>query len=326
MSQDRIQDEPAGTNEPLQDAIVALLRRIPERWAEYDSDDLTTLEEQALHQLVKAGMVEWRGRVRVRTHNHPTAVEATLIVTGPCGLNDAMDPVVASMWGDWGDAYLAWKTGETRDAPFIIPEHLKPAEWRLTEQGVLTRVVLDKGQTGQVLDLVFCRGAFSQLKPFHGYGKLVKMRKVQADATLTPTVNIGNWPEGADVIATAFEAKARQEESAAEKTADTAKAECSHSPDFSSVVWFGTRHSFAKGNQACVVGALWEAWESGKHSLSIETLVDKAGSNDKRFQLAKVFRRKREDGEGYVKHPALGTMIQGDTKGCYRLVAPDESR
>ena len=94
-----------------------------------------------------------------------------------------------------------------------------------------------------------------------------------------------------------------------------------HSPDFTSVDWFGKRYTFAKGNQAESVRELWAAWEGGGHSLSQETIGDRISSNASRFELAKVFRR-RKAGGGYEPHPAWGTMIQQDSKGSYRLAPP----
>lgn len=120
--------------------------------------------------------------------------------------------------------------------------------------------------------------------------------------------------------------QAKGETAAVETPTGTPKTKCSHSPDFSSVRWFGTRYTFSKGYQAAVVKELWKAWECGGHSLAIGTLTDRVGAYNERFQLAKVFRSKRKEGKGYDAHPAWTTMIQQSTKGCYRLVAPDESR
>jgi hypothetical protein len=100
-------------------------------------------------------------------------------------------------------------------------------------------------------------------------------------------------------------------------------AQPSCSTDFTSVDWYGTRYTFSKGRQAEAVRALWEAWKSGGHSLSQETIGERLGV-DGRFELSKVFRRKRREG-GYEKHAAWGTMIQSDGKGCYRLVPPDSA-
>lgn len=94
-----------------------------------------------------------------------------------------------------------------------------------------------------------------------------------------------------------------------------------HSPDFTSVSWFGTRYSFTKGNQSQLVRVLWEAWENGGHSLSQETIGEKIGFNGSRFELSKTFRKRKKD-DGYERHPAWGTMIQPDSKGSYRLVPP----
>ena len=92
--------------------------------------------------------------------------------------------------------------------------------------------------------------------------------------------------------------------------------EPSHSPDFTSANWYGTRYTFAKGNQAETIRVLWEAWEAGGHSLSQESIGEKICSKADRFELQKVFRTRQEDG-GYSPHPAWGTMIRQSTKGSY---------
>lgn len=90
------------------------------------------------------------------------------------------------------------------------------------------------------------------------------------------------------------------------------RLETSHSPDFTSVVWFGTPYTFAKGNQAESVRVLWEAMELGGHSVSQETIQARIDSSAETFRLAHVFRA----------HTAWGSMIQPAEKGCYRLVPP----
>jgi len=95
-----------------------------------------------------------------------------------------------------------------------------------------------------------------------------------------------------------------------------------HSPDFTSVDWFGKRYNFSKGNQAQAVRVLWDAWTHGEHSLSQETVGARIESSADRFEMRKTFRRRKANGKGYEPHPAWGTMIQQDGKGCFRLARP----
>jgi len=95
----------------------------------------------------------------------------------------------------------------------------------------------------------------------------------------------------------------------------------SHSEDFTSVNWNGTRYRFAKGNQAQTVRVLWEEWEKGGHGVSQETIKEKIGSSANRLELRKVFRKKTNG--GYETHPAWGSMIKLDSRGVYRLAVPD---
>jgi hypothetical protein len=105
-------------------------------------------------------------------------------------------------------------------------------------------------------------------------------------------------------------------------TAPELRASTSHSPDFTSVCWFGTLYCFSKGQQAQSMRCLWQAWEAGGHSLSQETIAEMiAADGNSRFELRKVFRRRDVDGH-YEQHPGWGSMIQSSSRGCYRLVAP----
>jgi len=208
---------PGPVNDPLQNAVEALLRRIPKRWSRYDCDALTATETQALSLLVSAGMVERRIRFRLQLHNHPVAVNATITATGLQGLAEAMRPVLASMWVDWADAFRAWQTGDARGAPPAVAERLDPDKWRLTDQGELALTDLDAGHSTRVLDFVLQRGFFdgaprlnpetggvSRREQVRGSGRLVTMRKVQVEAVSPMAVEIRNWREGADAFASVF--------------------------------------------------------------------------------------------------------------------------
>ena len=115
-----------------------------------------------------------------------------------------------------------------------------------------------------------------------------------------------------------------ESEEPASKAESETECKATHSEDFTSVVWFGTRYPFSKGNQARAVRLLWKAWESDGHSLMQETIGEAIESSADRFELAKTFRA-RKLGGGYKPHPAWGTMIQQDSKGSYRLVPPESA-
>jgi hypothetical protein len=88
----------------------------------------------------------------------------------------------------------------------------------------------------------------------------------------------------------------------------------SHSEDFTSVNWYGTRYEFTKGLQARTIAALWGDGEPF-HTLTLETIEDKLGRSDSRkpkLRLDHVFR----------DHRAWGTVVQQPTKGSFRLVPP----
>jgi hypothetical protein len=87
-------------------------------------------------------------------------------------------------------------------------------------------------------------------------------------------------------------------------------AEARHSPDFRSVHWYGGDFTFTPTQAACV-GVLWEAWENGTPNVSLDYLLERAGSEGKR--LSDLFKH----------NPAWKTMIVTVKKGTYRLRPPD---
>ncbi|MEX0641666.1 MAG: hypothetical protein WD468_03145 [Pirellulales bacterium] len=95
--------------------------------------------------------------------------------------------------------------------------------------------------------------------------------------------------------------------------------QATHSADFTSVDWFGTRYTFNKGMQAEAIRVLWEQFERGGHGLGQERIGEQIESSADRFRLAHVFRNHKHPGY----HPAWGTMIQTSEKGVFRLVRPE---
>jgi hypothetical protein len=86
---------------------------------------------------------------------------------------------------------------------------------------------------------------------------------------------------------------------------------CSHSPDFRSVVWYGTTYHFT-AMQAAVVRLLWEAHEAGSPEVGQAVLLETAGSAGNRVR--DLFRNST----------AWGEMIVPTGSGTFRLVAPEE--
>jgi len=102
---------------------------------------------------------------------------------------------------------------------------------------------------------------------------------------------------------------------------DPGQAGTSHSPDFTSVLWFGKKYLFAKGQQAEAVRVLWGAWKAGGHTLSELTIGGRIGSTNDHFRLIHVF----TDRSGR-RHPAWNSMITRVNKGVYCLAEPAAKR
>ena len=101
---------------------------------------------------------------------------------------------------------------------------------------------------------------------------------------------------------------------AATASASTAEPErdADHSPDWSSVRWFGREHTF-NPTQAAIVAVLWQAWARGTPDVHGRTLLREADSFAE--DVRDVFRG----------HAAWGSMVMrssrhGGPAGCFRLV------
>jgi hypothetical protein len=92
-------------NPEMHTAVLELLHRIPDRWTDFDRDQLTTTEAQALPYLMAAELVEQRTRLRLRMLSTSDAVEATITMTGEYGLLEAIEPLAAWIWPKWQEDY-----------------------------------------------------------------------------------------------------------------------------------------------------------------------------------------------------------------------------
>jgi len=89
-------------------------------------------------------------------------------------------------------------------------------------------------------------------------------------------------------------------------------AKRTHSTDFTTAEWDGTKYTFSP-LQADTVKALWQEYEKtgfGLHQNAIRESLDHERGN---FRVPHVFR----------KHPAYGVMIHSCGRGKYRLGKPD---
>ena len=180
----------------LPQSIESLLRTIPECWHEFDHDDLTATEQQALFLLVAAGLVERRFGLQLEMAGRGEVVEAKLAATGEYGLVEAFDPVLAEIWTKWGDSFVQWKSGEASSStPFRITRSGSD-EWRLTEFGVMARGDLDfEAPSGEAAATINCRqrvmeyvlrtGHQKNRPPVRGEGRLVEM-KIEGAGAATP--------------------------------------------------------------------------------------------------------------------------------------------
>jgi hypothetical protein len=95
-----------------------------------------------------------------------------------------------------------------------------------------------------------------------------------------------------------------------------------HSADFTSVNWFGTKYQFVRGQQAESVRVLWNAWENKTPSLSEKTIGEEICSVNDRFRLEHVFNPTKKKTSKRQPHPAWGKMIIRVGQGVYALSPP----
>lgn len=185
---------------PIEQAVSSLLQRIPEIWEEFDPDKLSVVQNDALRQLVAAGLVERRCRMRFRMLNHALAIEATVTSTGEYGLVEAMESLLASIYQDWEDSFLEWKQDEHGDLSPFHCEQLPPSKWRLTEHGSQALQDLEDGQGRCVTDFVLSHGPLTLRPAVRGSGRLISLEK-QDTTSKEGRVNVANWDEGSRAIA-----------------------------------------------------------------------------------------------------------------------------
>jgi len=193
-----MRDQEPGPTDPVAQAVASLLRSIPERWANFDHDNLSGTEQQALFLLVAAGLVERRIGVRGEFAGQAPAIEFTIDATGEYGVVEALDPVVAQMWTKWGPAFEAWKAGDAKNSTPFRFTRTGVERWRLTEQGVIARGDLDiqapsesaaafVGSFQRTIEFVTSTGHQADRPNVRGEGRLVEMKTRDGGEDRKPT-------------------------------------------------------------------------------------------------------------------------------------------
>lgn len=180
--------------EPLDQAILALLGKLPLRWKTLDSDALTATEQEALKLLTAGGLVERRFSFRLNLIGHPVTIEATITATGEYGLVEALGPVAKIGWEVWAAEYLKRRARAEQDRPRLHCENTGPQHARLTDQGELALKDVKAGNAKVVLDFVHRRTAVFYGKTVPGHGRAEKVR-TEAPAPGPAKVKVTNLPE-----------------------------------------------------------------------------------------------------------------------------------
>jgi hypothetical protein len=235
-------DPPAS---PLRQDVASLLRIIPDKWAEFDRDELTDAQNKSLYALIAAGLVERRGWIRIAFAGHGESFEVRYQATGEAGMAAALASAVSEMFLAWQDAWTRWTKSEASSGVPFVAESLKPQEWRLTSEGVTARSDL-ADNPNMVIDFVLKTGFYGSgyrhrafiaslptlevgataerssgpnqtaeatRPPVEGTGTLVEIRR-RMRPTEPSNVAVTNWAEGADsfaqLLAPMFDALARR--------------------------------------------------------------------------------------------------------------------
>ncbi len=121
------------------DALIALLRSIPETWATFDPDAQAAVQANALFHLTAAGLVERRNKIRLTMANSPTAVEMRYEATGEGGFAEVMEHALPKLFDQWLAQWQAWLESPAGMRSPFHAEEVPPPEWRLSDQGVIAR-------------------------------------------------------------------------------------------------------------------------------------------------------------------------------------------
>jgi len=204
-----------GANDPLDQAILALLARLPLRWEAIDLDGLTAIEQEALKLLVAGGMVERRFSIRVSLIGQPECVEATLTATGECGFAEGFEPVLKAAWQAWAREYLKGRAGAPQDQPTFHCESIGPQEARLTTDGQQARADIEAGKARTALDFLHRRTLVFVDRTVRGHGRTEKLRTVKVVSGPTAplqveVVNKGPMAAIAETLTRWFEQQAKQ--------------------------------------------------------------------------------------------------------------------
>jgi len=116
--------------DPLDRAIVELLRSMPPTWREHDSGSLPSTEEEALRLLTLAGFVERRAWLEVRMEGEREVVEMTIVASGE-GHTPLLWKHISRLVPNWMDA-----TGRTRGRVSLAIDRV---QLRVSERGERAR-------------------------------------------------------------------------------------------------------------------------------------------------------------------------------------------
>ena len=187
--------------DPLDGAILSLLRKLPLRWGPLDTDELTATEQEALKLLTAAAMVDRRASFRLRLIGHPINIDATITVTGEYGIVEAVEPVAQASWREWADEYTKQCNKPDGASPRFHCEKIGHEMLRLTDDGETARHEIQLSNAAMTLDFVRRRGSVFATRPaVYGYGRADTIR-TEATASTPAEVKITNLSEIADPLA-----------------------------------------------------------------------------------------------------------------------------
>lgn len=185
---------PQRETDATDEAILSLLRRAPEPWAELEVDALSAVEEEALRLLTAAGLIERKFSFRLSLIGQESRIEVTARASGEYGLVRAMEPVLGKAWEVWSDVYRQGRDGPEEDRPALLCEPTAPQQWRLSEPGAGARKDLEAGNARTVLDFARRRPPVFSGKVVPGDGRTERLEAVSGEPG-PPEVKVTNLEE-----------------------------------------------------------------------------------------------------------------------------------
>lgn len=164
-------------SDPMDQAILDLVKSLPNIWKMFEFDTLSSTQQEALKILVGAGMVEQRNKMRLRMIGEPQILFITFRITGECGLSEVGDKIAA--------AVPNWRSAAGNLKNQLLSERDSQFQMRLTDQGDIAQGDIMDGLGLMVLHFVKKIGRYAGRETVAGHG-IIESLEIKDTSTTGP--------------------------------------------------------------------------------------------------------------------------------------------